>query len=411
MFYTNELDFLCEILKKNHIGVIVANQSEICKYMDEYQSEGLCDPRFSEGGNVYSLLGRMEQQTLYRLTDVFYRHFICFVLPESDGKVILIGPVLPAKISDKELLLLGEEMRISPQKQRYLGEYYSSMPVLPPDSPIMTMINTFCELIWSSPSFAIEKISREHTNAAILPPKTAASHNQNDTLVNIKALEARYAFENELLRSVSLGQLHMEDRFVSAFSTELFEKRTSDPLRNAKNYAIIMNTLLRKAAENGGVHPLHLDQVSSDFARKIEMASSLAENTSLMRELFKTYCRLVRRHALKSYSPVIKRTLLLIDADLCADLCAGTLAANQGVSLGYLSSLFHKEVGKTISAYVRERRMEHACHLLDDTDLQIQTVALHCGILDVQYFTKLFKKEIGMTPSAYKIAKSEQKEI
>ena len=37
-----------------------------------------------------------------------------------------------------------------------------------------------------------------------------------------------------------------------------------------------MNTLLRKAAESGGVHPLYIDRISSDFAKRIE--SLVSEN-------------------------------------------------------------------------------------------------------------------------------------
>ena len=45
-----------------------------------------------------------------------------------------------------------------------------------------------------------------------------------------------------------------------------------------------------------------------------------------------------------------------------------------------------------------------ATYLLTTTGLQIQTVALHCGIMDVQYFTKIFKRMKGMTPRQYREA-------
>jgi YesN/AraC family two-component response regulator len=230
-------------------------------------------------------------------------------------------------------------------------------------------------------------------------------------MVNLKAMERRYAFENQLLRSVSLGQLHMEDQLMQAFSAEAFEKRTADPLRNAKNYCIIMNTLLRKAAEQGGVHPVHLDRASSEFARKIEHMTSTGENTALMMDMFRTYCRLVRRHSLQKYSPVIRKAILTIDADLSADLSPHVLAESLGISLGYLSTLFRRETGKPLTSYVRQRRMEYAAYLLATTDLQIQTVALHCGIMDVQYFSKLFKRHHDMTPSDYRIAKKQTKPL
>ena len=130
-----------------------------------------------------------------------------------------------------------------------------------------------------------------------------------------------------------------------------------------------------------------------------------------MREMFNTYCRLVRKHSLQRFSPLVQKTILMIDSDLSADLSAGELAKMQEISLGYLSALFKKETNQTISAYIREKRMEYAAHLLATTDLQVQTVALHCGILDVQYFSKIFKKHWNLTPSQYRLSRREAKHL
>ena len=121
-----------------------------------------------------------------------------------------------------------------------------------------------------------------------------------------------------------------------------------------------------------------------------------------MREMFSSYCRLVYKHKTKQFSPVVKKTVLVIESDVSAELSLNTLAKKQGVSNGYLSSVFKKETGKTVSEYIRDSRIEHAKYLLNTTHLQIQTIALHCGIMDVQYFSKIFKKQLGKTPKEYR---------
>lgn len=204
------------------------------------------------------------------------------------------------------------------------------------------------------------------------------------------------------MKAVSLGQMHNEIALISAFNSEVFEKRVTDPIRNAKNYAIIMNTLLRKSAENGGVHPVYLDRISSEFAVKIEQVSSSADTSELMRDMFRAYCRLVRKHSMKNLSSVTQKAILLIDSDLSASLSLRSIAESQGISLGYLSTVFKKDTGKTVSEYIRDKRIKHAEHLLSTTRLQVQTVALHCGIMDVQYFSKIFKKQTGKTPKEYR---------
>ena len=43
-----------------------------------------------------------------------------------------------------------------------------------------------------------------------------------------------------------------------------------------------------------------------------------------------------------------------------------------------------------------------AQELLKTTNLQIQTIAQYCGIVDVHYFTRLFKKTTGVSPKQYR---------
>ena len=217
-------------------------------------------------------------------------------------------------------------------------------------------------------------------------------------------LETRYAFENELMRAVALGQQHKVSLLVNTFKEEMFERRTQDSVRNVKNYCIILNTLLRKAAEKGGVHPIYIDRLSSGFALKIERAGESGVLHRLMPEMFSAYCRLVYKHTTRRYCPLVEKTVLVIDSDISAELSLASLAEKQGVSAGHLATTFKREIGKTVSEYIKDKRMEYAMHLLSTTHLQVQTVALHCGIMDVQYFSKMFNKKTGKTPKEYRAA-------
>ena len=68
------------------------------------------------------------------------------------------------------------------------------------------------------------------------------------------------------------------------------------------------------------------------------------------------------------------------------------------MNASYLSTLFKKETGITLTEFVNRSRIDQAIFLLNTTDMQIQSVAQNCGIPDVNYFTKLFKRMIGKTP-------------
>ena len=145
-----------------------------------------------------------------------------------------------------------------------------------------------------------------------------------------------------------------------------------------------------------------LDRVSSDFARRIEALQLLPTVVDFMLEMMRTYCRLVRRHSIKHYSPLIQKVIIQIENDLTCDLSLQTVARQNSVSPGYLSGHFKKETGQTFTAYVNSRRVNLAKHLLRTTSLQVQTIAQHCGILDFHYFCRVFKSCVGKTPTEYR---------
>ena len=105
---------------------------------------------------------------------------------------------------------------------------------------------------------------------------------------------------------------------------------------------------------------------------------------------------------MKNYSPLVQRVITIIDSDLTADLSLRKQAQLLNVNASYLSALFKKETGLTLTEYVSKKRVEQAAFLLRSTGQQIQTVAQNCGIYDVNYFTKIFKKITGKTPKEYR---------
>ena len=160
--------------------------------------------------------------------------------------------------------------------------------------------------------------------------------------------------------------------------------------------------MLRKAAEQGSVHPIHIDNLSSAFAKKIEELPSLEQGAHLYKEMLRKYCLLVKKYSTKEYSFFIQKVIARIEADFTADQSLKTHAELLNINPSYLSSLFKKETGMTLTEFVNQRRIEHSIFLLNATNMQIQTVALNCGIPDINYFTRLFKKHVGKTPSEYK---------
>jgi AraC-like DNA-binding protein len=350
------------------------------------------------------------QNTIYKMTDAYLCNYLFLKLPGESPVVLLVGPYMLLQLTHQQLLEEAERFSVPPHLFKEMECYYGNIPVLNDESFLFSIINSFAEVLWGgSEAYSVVDLQEDQTlpgpfSTMVDPPPL------EKTLLTMQAMEQRYAYENEMLRVVSLGMTHKAELMISNLNQLAMEQRVADPVRNTKNYCIIMNTLMRKAAEQASVHPLYLDSVSSGFARKIELTGSTSAASKLMAEMMVTYCRLVNKHSMANYSLPIRKALICIDADLTGDLTLHKLAAMQNISSGYLSALFKKEVGQTLTDYVNRRRMKQATQLLRNTVLQIQTIAQYCGIPDINYFSKTFKRYWNVTPKEYRRSLQTQKE-
>lgn len=78
------------------------------------------------------------------------------------------------------------------------------------------------------------------------------------------------------------------------------------------------------------------------------------------------------------------------------------VAQKVGISAGYLSTLFQKQLAKGYVDYLNEIRIEHACTYLQQNYLKTYEIAYKVGFKDEKYFSKVFKKIKGQSPSEYR---------
>ncbi len=334
-----------------------------------------------------------QENTVYRTMDAFGGCMLYWRM--TPATLLVIGPFLTEPFSHEKFYAKVEKLHIPAGRLAAVEAYYTALVYFPENSVFFVMVDTLVEQMLGNSAFSFVDVQATEFDSRVTPQESLSD---TDPLTTMRLMEERYAFEEQLMDAVRQGLPHKAERLFAGFSSTGVERRLSDPLRNLKNYAIITNTLLRKAAQQGGVHPMYIDSLSSQYARRIEQIPTVEELQALMLEMFRGYCRLVRKFATKGYSQPVQKMLMCIDADLTADLSLHSLAAMQGLNASYLSALFRRETGKTVTAYVSEKRVDLARHLLVATNWQVQTVAQHCGFTDMGYFTKTFKKITGETP-------------
>ncbi len=89
-------------------------------------------------------------------------------------------------------------------------------------------------------------------------------------------------------------------------------------------------------------------------------------------------------------------------ANLQSAISVKQLAEIVNMNENYLSHLFKKEAGQSITEYLTALRVQRAKELLAGTDLQVQEVAAAIGMENTNYFSSLFKKETGQNPKEFR---------
>lgn len=224
-----------------------------------------------------------------------------------------------------------------------------------------------------------------------------------EDMSEMRQVERRYETGAALMEAVKRGNLSMAYQCVQQLGSQMPEfQRHSNPLRNAQNMCIILNTQLRHALEESGIHPYSLDRLSGQIAMQIESQKSPDAANKLLLKIIRRYCELAQENFCADLKPFSKLAVTYIKSHLSDNLTVKAAAEALVVTPNYLSAQFHREVGMTFIDFVNKERVEQAAALLKHTNMQIQQIAAAVGYNNTSYFAKQFVKYFNMTPRAYR---------
>lgn len=135
-----------------------------------------------------------------------------------------------------------------------------------------------------------------------------------------------------------------------------------------------------------------LEQLLLALEKKIALREKAMDLTELVDDLTE-----------RSQVEVVDQVKQLITENLSLGTLQREELANMvHISPGYLSRVFKKETGVSLSDYIVSKRISVAKQLLVKTNLPITTIAERVGISYASYFTKLFKEKVNITPQEYR---------
>ena len=111
-----------------------------------------------------------------------------------------------------------------------------------------------------------------------------------------------------------------------------------------------------------------------------------------------------------SIHKITPELLHYIDINCFDKLKVQSLAEKCFYTPNYFSRIFKEVCGKSLTEYIKEKRIAEAVRLLTDTDKSISEISEIVGYTDRKRFNKFFKQCTSRTPSEYRRALSKKPE-
>ena len=174
-----------------------------------------------------------------------------------------------------------------------------------------------------------------------------------------------------------------------------------DPLMEWKFYLVGLLSYITYFLNDSGVVENYYDHSRVEFTKEVYNAQSVEQCEEILRKIARFFSERDQEPE-RTLSPLVRKIITDVDTDLKEPLTLQYFSEKLGVNGSYLSNLFRRETGKTITQYVTDQRLKHAENLLRYTNKPVRSVAAEVGIGDAQYFSRLFRKKTGMKPTEYR---------
>lgn len=212
-----------------------------------------------------------------------------------------------------------------------------------------------------------------------------------------------YSQERREQESIKNGDLEGLKAALDEVYVGELGRMAKEELRSVKNLAIAVLTLASRSAIEGGLMPEIAYSMSDAYSQRFEELNSAAEVEALLRNAEYQYASLVKEIKDKKHTnPIITGCKDYVNKHLSQKITLSQLAQMLNVNASYLSDLFSRQEGITLSEYILREKVEASKRQLIFTDESYGTIAYNYAFSSQSHYGKTFKKFTGLTPKEYR---------
>lgn len=178
---------------------------------------------------------------------------------------------------------------------------------------------------------------------------------------------------------------------------------SENPLRNAMYHFVAMTTMITRVCISHGLEQDVAYKLSDTYILRADKQQTPEQVWECQLEMIKGFAKtMAKRQQKPVHSVQIVKCMDYIGQHLHEKISMDDLANYVNLNETYLSKLFRKETGRSVSEYIRDKKVEEAQDLLRFTEKSSIEIATDLGFSSHSYFISVFKKVTGETPKDYR---------
>lgn len=215
------------------------------------------------------------------------------------------------------------------------------------------------------------------------------------------SIDKKYEKEQELQKLISEGmRIEAGELLAIRDKTKYFRHSWLNTLHRL----ISLNVICKLALTNTSIPRVNIEHIYASYIREIagNMDEIEAKEDHYTAKMLDDYCKLVRDHKTWRGPAAVQAMYAFILVYYSQKFTVNDMADYLGLSPNYVSSLFKKHSGMSVTQFVNHIRVHYAINMLTHSNLPIREIAEKVGFDDYNYFCRTFKKIIDETPAQYR---------
>jgi YesN/AraC family two-component response regulator len=339
-----------------------------CKYINN-----TCIKKWSSGGEISAKL----VEPYYYLCPLNYTFIICSNYTLVDEGAVIIGPLI---VDEDGTKVIDESV----------------------DRVNSIELTSHAEVLFAVMNIRTKKDLIVNRKKQILQSEL----NENVELYQKMShnYESIFDLENKLINSVSSSNSNESEEIVNRLITVTYIEEGSNIERIKKRFTQTIYLISRSVLEEYMEYK-RIEELNLEYMRKLNMIYSREDIYLWLKDSIISLIDEIKNTSSHKNNMVIYKIQKYIKENYTENISLREISEKLNMSYNYLSYLFNNEMDMKFKDYLRKIRINKSMELLENSDFEINRIALDVGYANQSYFTKAFKRETGITPKKYRLTK------